>query len=155
MLNATTNMTFETAAAASLALKPDAPLFCFSAPQLQARAQIFLKGFPGEVTFAVKANSSSQVIKGLADAGVKAWDVASVHEMAMVSKIVPNARFHYHNPGQVAPRDRRRLQGSQMPALCRGLPRGAGKNCRYHRPRERYRNRRALCAAPRTRLIGP
>ena len=98
MLNATTNMTFETAAAASLALKPDAPLFCFSAPQLHARAQIFLKGFPGEVTFAVKANSSSQVIKGLADAGVKAWDVASVHEMAMVSKIVPKARFHYHNP---------------------------------------------------------
>ena len=98
MLNATTNMTFETAAAASLALKPDAPLFCFSAPQLQARAEIFLKGFPGEVTFAVKANSSSQVIKGLADAGVKAWDVASVHEMSMVSKIVPKARFHYHNP---------------------------------------------------------
>jgi ornithine decarboxylase len=98
MLNATTNMTFETAAAASLALKPDAPLFCFSAPQLHERAQIFMKGFPGEVTFAVKANSSSQVIKGLADAGVKAWDVASVHEMAMVSKISPKARFHYHNP---------------------------------------------------------
>jgi ornithine decarboxylase len=98
MLKATTNMTFETAAAASMALKPDAPLFCFSAPQLHERAQIFLKGFPGEVTFAVKANSSSQVIKGLADAGIKAWDVASVHEMAMVSKIVPKARFHYHNP---------------------------------------------------------
>jgi ornithine decarboxylase len=98
MPSATTNITFETAAAASLALKPDAPLFCFSAPQLQARAQIFLKGFPGEVTFAVKANSSSHVIKGLADAGVRAWDVASVHEMAMVSKISPRARFHYHNP---------------------------------------------------------
>jgi ornithine decarboxylase len=98
MLNATTNMTFETAAAASLALKPDAPLFCFSAPQLQSRAEIFLKGFPGEVTFAVKANSSSQVVKGLADVGIKAWDVASVHEMSMVSKISPGARFHYHNP---------------------------------------------------------
>ena len=98
MLKATTNMTFESAAAASLALQPDAPLFCFSGPQLHERAQVFLKGFPGEVTFAVKANSSSQVIKGLADAGIKAWDVASVHEMAMVSKIVPKARFHYHNP---------------------------------------------------------
>jgi ornithine decarboxylase len=98
MLKATPNMTFESAAAASLALQPDAPLFCFSGPQLHERAQVFLKGFPGEVTFAVKANSSSQVIKGLADAGIKAWDVASVHEMAMVSKIVPKARFHYHNP---------------------------------------------------------
>lgn len=98
MVKATTNMTFESAAAASLALQPDAPLFCFSGPQLHQRAQIFLKGFPGEVTFAVKANSSSQVIKGLADAGIKAWDVASVHEMAMVSNFVPKARFHYHNP---------------------------------------------------------
>jgi ornithine decarboxylase len=98
MLKATTNMTFESAAAASLALQPDAPLFCFSGPQLHERAQVFLNGFPGEVTFAVKANPSSQVIKGLADAGIKAWDVASVHEMAMVSKIVPKARFHYHNP---------------------------------------------------------
>ena len=98
MLNATTNMTFKSAAAASLALQPDAPLFCFSAPQLRARALVFLNGFPGEVTFAVKANSSPQVIRVLAEAGIKAWDVASVHEMAMVSKIVPKARFHYHNP---------------------------------------------------------
>ena len=98
MLNAVTNLTFESAAAASLALQPDAPLFCFSAAQLGERAKIFLKGFPGEVTFAVKANSSPQVIKVLADTGVKAWDVASVFEMATVSKIVPNARFHYHNP---------------------------------------------------------
>ncbi len=98
MTDATTNMTFDSAAAASLALQPDAPLFCFSAPQLHARAQVFLKGFPGEVTFAVKANSSQQVIKVLAEAGIKAWDVASVHEMAMVANVVSNARFHYHNP---------------------------------------------------------
>ena len=98
MLNATTNLTFESAAAASLALQPDAPLFCFSAEQLRARATVFIKGFPGETTFAVKANSSPQVIRVLADAGIKAWDVASVHEMATVAKIVPNARFHYHNP---------------------------------------------------------
>ena len=98
MLNATTNLTFESAAAASLALQPDAPLFCFSAEQLRARATVFIKGFPGETTFAVKANSSPQVIRVLADAGIEAWDVASVHEMATVAKIVPNARFHYHNP---------------------------------------------------------
>ena len=102
MLNATTNLTFESAAAASLALQPDAPLFCFSATQLRERAQVFLKGFPGEVTFAVKANSSLQVIKVLAEAGIKAWDVASVHEMAMVSKIVPKARFPLPQSGQVA-----------------------------------------------------
>ena len=98
MLNATSNLTFESAASASLALQPDAPLFCFSAAQLRERAQVFLKGFPGDVTFAVKANSSPQVLRTLAEVGVTAWDVASVFEMAMVTKIVPNARFHYHNP---------------------------------------------------------
>lgn len=98
MLNTPSNLTFESAAAASLALQPDAPLFCFSAGQLRARAAVFIKGFPGEVTFAVKANSSPQVLKVLGEAGVKAWDVASVHEMAMVSKVVAKPRFHYHNP---------------------------------------------------------
>ena len=67
-------------------LKPDDPLFCFSASQLTARAKVFLSGFPGEVTFAVKSNPSIQVIKTLAAAGVKAWDVASVYEMALVSR---------------------------------------------------------------------
>ena len=98
MPKATTNMTFESAAQAARDLEPDAPLFCFSASQLRERAEIFLKGFPGEVTFAVKSNSSPQVIKVLSETGVKAWDVASVHEMAMVAKEVRHPVFHYHNP---------------------------------------------------------
>jgi ornithine decarboxylase len=98
MPKTTTNMTFESAAQVAQDLQPDAPLFCFSAQQLRARAEIFLKGFPGEVTFAVKSNSSPQVIRVLGETGVKAWDVASVHEMAMVAKEVKNAKFHYHNP---------------------------------------------------------
>jgi ornithine decarboxylase len=98
MLKTATNMTFESAAAAARDLQPDAPLFCFSAVQLRERAQVFLQGFPGEVTFAVKSNSAPQVIKVLSETGVKAWDVASVHEMAMVAREVKNPRFHYHNP---------------------------------------------------------
>jgi ornithine decarboxylase len=93
-----TNMTFESAAAAARDLQPDAPLFCFSADQLRARAEVFLKGFPGIVTFAVKSNSSPQVIKVLSETGIKAWDVASVHEMAMVAKQIKRPIFHYHNP---------------------------------------------------------
>jgi ornithine decarboxylase len=93
-----TNMTFESAAAAAHDLQPDAPLFCFSAEQLRQRAQVFISGFPGEVTFAVKSNSSPQVIKVLDETGIKAWDVASVHEMAMVAKEVRKPVFHYHNP---------------------------------------------------------
>jgi len=92
------NMTFESAATAARDLQPDEPLFCFSAQQLRERARIFLEGFPGEVTFAVKSNSSPQVIKVLGETGIKAWDVASVHEMAMVAREVEDPCFHYHNP---------------------------------------------------------
>jgi ornithine decarboxylase len=94
----TSNLTFKSAAEASRELRPDAPLFCFSAKQLRERASIFLNGFPGEVTFAVKSNPSPIVIKALSETGIKAWDVASVHEMALVTKTVGPQRFHYHNP---------------------------------------------------------
>ena len=92
------NQSFASAVEVAEQLKPDDPLFCFSASQLTARAKVFLTGFPGEVTFAVKSNPSIQVIKTLAAAGVKAWDVASVYEMALVSRAIGPTRFHYHNP---------------------------------------------------------
>lgn len=93
-----TNQTFANAAAVAAELKPDEPLFCYSAPQLAARAGVFLSGFPGMVSFAVKSNPSIPVIRTLGEVGVKAWDVASVHEMALVSRAVGPSRFHYHNP---------------------------------------------------------
>lgn len=92
------NQTFASAVEVADQLKPDDPLFCFSAAQLTARVKVFLAGFPGEVTFAVKSNPSIQVIKTLAAAGLKAWDVASVYEMALVSRAIGPTRFHYHNP---------------------------------------------------------
>jgi ornithine decarboxylase len=86
------------AAALSVLLQPDEPVFCFSASGLEARAQVFQKHFPGLVTFAVKSNPSPQVIRTLAASGISTWDVASVHEMKLVHGIQPSALFHYHNP---------------------------------------------------------
>ncbi|MDE2383696.1 MAG: type III PLP-dependent enzyme [Alphaproteobacteria bacterium] len=86
------------AAALSAGLDGETPVFCFSAKALKARAAIYLQGFKGEVTFAVKSNPSREVIATLAEAGLKAWDVASVQEMELVHSIQPDARFHYHNP---------------------------------------------------------
>lgn len=80
------------------ALNPDEPLFCFSASELNARAQQFIANFPGEVTYAVKCNPSAEVLATLAAAGIHTWDVASVHEMKSVSAATPKAVFHYHNP---------------------------------------------------------
>ncbi len=74
------------------------PVFCFSAKALEARAKIFMTGFKGEVSFAVKSNPSREVIATLAELGVTAWDVASVQEIELVHGIQPTAHFHYHNP---------------------------------------------------------
>lgn len=78
--------------------QPEEALFCFSAAALQERLAMFNEGFPGTVSYAVKSNPSPGVIAALADAGLSHWDVASVHEMALVHGIARKAVFHYHNP---------------------------------------------------------
>jgi ornithine decarboxylase len=89
---------YETAGDVAVAMQPDEPLFCFSAPELKSRALQFLAQFPGLVTYAVKCNPSRDVLATLAEAGISTWDVASVHEMAAVHAVQAKARFHYHNP---------------------------------------------------------
>src|SRR5688572_4635463 len=89
---------YRDAAAVSKALSPETPLFCFSRKQLLERARIFLAGFPGQVTYAVKSNPAAEVLEVLAAAGIKSWDVASVHEMGQVRAVSPDAAFNYHNP---------------------------------------------------------
>lgn len=79
-------------------VKPETPVFCFSAAALEKQAQLFLNRFPGEVAFAVKSNGAPEVISALSRAGIKVWDVASVEEMALVSAWAPAPVFHYHNP---------------------------------------------------------
>ncbi len=86
------------AAALSKTLDGETAIFCFSASALLARAKVFFQNFKGETSFAVKANPSREVVSTLAKAGMKFWDVASVHEMELVHSIQPKAQFHYHNP---------------------------------------------------------
>ncbi len=78
--------------------QPDAPVL-FNAPAiLHATAQRFLAGFPGLVTFAVKANPDETVITNLLAAGIKAFDVASPFEIALMRRLGGNVALHYHNP---------------------------------------------------------
>jgi ornithine decarboxylase len=86
------------ALAVAQVMRPDEPVFCFSATALEASYGVFRNGFPGRVSFAVKSNPSREVLATLARAGLEHWDVASVHEMAAVHAVSPRAHFHYHNP---------------------------------------------------------
>ena len=93
-----TPMRYADAPAVARLLQPEEAVFCFSAATLKARLAQFTTGFPGTVSFAVKSNPSKEVAAALAEGGLVHWDVASVHEMALVRSVSPIAQFHYHNP---------------------------------------------------------
>lgn len=76
----------------------DAPVLFFAPNLLQQRAGRFLAGFPGLVTYAVKANPDEEVILNIAAAGVTGFDVASPEEIALIRRLVPGAALHYNNP---------------------------------------------------------
>lgn len=78
--------------------RPDHPVLYFSPAILQASARRFLDGFPGLVTYAVKANDAPEVLENLVAAGVRAFDVASPFEMRLVRSVCPGAAMHYNNP---------------------------------------------------------
>ena len=86
------------AAEVAARLRPELPVFCFSPAALRARIKTFLKGFPGAVSYAVKANPGSDILLTACAAGLDTFDVASIEEMASVRAIAPRARLHYHNP---------------------------------------------------------
>lgn len=77
---------------------PDHPVLFFAPSVLHATAQRFLEGFPGFVTYAVKANAHPSVLSNLVAAGVSGFDVASPAEMAAVRAVSATADMHYNNP---------------------------------------------------------
>jgi ornithine decarboxylase len=77
---------------------PNDPVLFLSPAALQAQAQRFIEGFPGLMTYAVKANPEEAVIDNLAAAGIDAFDVASPEEIALIRRLVPHAALHYNNP---------------------------------------------------------
>ena len=80
------------------AMRPDQPLFCFSAPALAARLKRFKGGFAGDVCFAVKAAPLPQIVNTLIAGGIDGFDVASPAEMALVRGLSADARLYYNNP---------------------------------------------------------
>jgi ornithine decarboxylase len=76
----------------------EAPVLFFAPHVLQATARRFVAGFPGRVTYAVKANPDEEVIANLAAAGIDGFDVASPDEIALIRRLVPGAALHYNNP---------------------------------------------------------
>lgn len=77
---------------------PGLPVHFFAPAVLEAKTQAFLSGFPGLVTYAVKANPAEAVLRQLHAAGLHGFDVASPDEIALCQSICPGAALHYNNP---------------------------------------------------------
>ncbi len=65
-------------------LQPTEPVYLFCANTLGARAKQFYDGFSGSVSYAVKANPEPRILKTLAAAGIRHFDVASIAEIQVV-----------------------------------------------------------------------
>jgi ornithine decarboxylase len=89
---------FDTALDATLALRPDAPVYCFRPDVLAADARAFADRFPGTTAYAVKTNSEPFVLDTLAAAGISAFDVASPAEFAAARAAAPGAELLYMHP---------------------------------------------------------
>lgn len=89
---------FENAREAALALRPDAPVYCFRPDVLKADARAFMDMFPGRTAYAVKTNGELIVLKALVEAGVTMFDVASPGEFAAVREVSKEAEMIYMHP---------------------------------------------------------
>jgi len=76
-------------------LQPEHPLVIFRPHALQRAARTFQKGFRGQILFAVKTNPEEHVLKALWEEGIRNFDVASLHEVAMVRGLLPEAELFF------------------------------------------------------------
>lgn len=77
--------------------QPSDPVICHRPHAAARSARWFLEYFPGEVLYAVKANSSPLIISSLYAAGIRHFDVCSPAEMRLLSRY-SDIRMYYMNP---------------------------------------------------------
>jgi len=79
-------------------LGPVAPV-TFIRPHAATRAaRFFVEKFPGRTLYAVKANPSPELLQTLWDAGVTHYDVASIAEVRLVARTLPEATLCFMHP---------------------------------------------------------
>ncbi len=94
-------------------LKPEVPVYCLRPALFRQAAERFLALFPGRVLYAVKANPSEHVLDLLHEAGIRHFDTASLGEIELVSRCLPNVTNYFMHPvkGEAAIRDAYRSYG--------------------------------------------
>ncbi len=89
---------FSDAKAVVSALAPDEPVI-LNRPHAAARAaRFFVEHFPGKSLYAVKANPSPDLLRILWDSGITHYDVASIAEVRLVRRVLPEAVLCFMHP---------------------------------------------------------
>jgi ornithine decarboxylase len=76
---------------------PERPVLALRPHAALRAANWFIANFPGRVLYAAKANDAPQVIDALVEAGIRAFDVASLVEIERLAG-VPGAELFFMNP---------------------------------------------------------
>ena len=79
-------------------LRPADPVLCHRPGALAETAKRFQQLFPGRVLYAAKCNPNPSVLRALYDAGIRAFDVASLGEIELVRGLFPDAFLAYMHP---------------------------------------------------------
>lgn len=88
----------QSALALVLADQPELPVHCLRPAAARTAAEFFVRQFPGDVLYAVKANPHPVIIDAIYAAGVRWFDVASLNEIETVAARCPDARLAFMHP---------------------------------------------------------
>ena len=79
------------------AVRPVDPIYCIRPNSIKASCSWFTRTFPGKVLYAIKTNPNEKVIKLIGDNGINNFDVASINEIKLIKKILPESKAYYMN----------------------------------------------------------
>lgn len=80
------------------ALSPDIPVLLNRPHAARRAARYFIEQFPGKSLYAVKANPSTELLRLLFREGVTHYDVASIEEVRLVRRTLPDAVLCFMHP---------------------------------------------------------
>jgi len=80
------------------ALRPVQPVTLIRPHAARRAARFFVEKFPGRSMYAVKANPSPDLLQILWDSGITHYDVASIAEVRLVARTLPEATLCFMHP---------------------------------------------------------
>jgi ornithine decarboxylase len=78
--------------------RPSEPLLCLRPAAIAGAARRFVGAFPGDVLYAVKCNPEPRVLRAVWAGGVRHFDCASLPEIALVRRVLPQGAVHFMHP---------------------------------------------------------